>query len=474
MKLTRLAFCAALASSLISSAAQAQVRNQRSTSYRSTGYSNYYAQSPSDAPAAAAADEGAPAPIVQGNSPAAAPQAASAKPDNSLAYLAPGACSSSCDIGCGSTSCDDACDSAGSNQWKLIQRPIGGFNIGGWSQVAYHTSNNAGAGILRPGGAPANFNNYADRVQLQQQWLYAERIADGSKGLGLGGRMDYIYGTDGPDTQASGIANSHWDNSWDNGGAYGHAIPQLYGEVAMGDLSIKAGKFFTIIGNEVVQATGNFFYSRAFTYYNAEPFTHTGVLSTYNLDEDTILWNGYVMGWDSGFEDNGDAYLSGFKRKLTDRTSFVYTSCLGRFNDDIASPNFGERGQIHSTILTNNLSDRLTYIGQMDWMNTDNAAGDIQRNTFGAINYLIYAINDQWSLGSRTEWFNFTTQQVHNADLYNQTLGVNYKPNSNLTFRPEVRWVWDKESLGANERSPNDGLPLPSQATFGTDMIFLF
>ena len=483
MKLTRLAFCAALASSLVGTVAQAQVNSSRSTSYRTTGYSNYYAQSPSDAPAQAqapASDENSnPAPIVQGDSQA----APAGKPDRSMAYIAPGACSSSCDVGCGISACDDACDAAGSDQWRLIQCPVAGFNIGGWSQIGYHTANNAGLGILNnsgaPGaGAPANFNNYADRVQLQQQWLYAERIADGSEGLGLGGRIDYIYGTDGPDTQSFGIANSHWDNSWDNGGAYGHAIPQLYGEVAYGNLSVKAGHFFTIIGNEVVQATGNFFYSRQFTFYNAEPFTHTGVLSTYKVDEDTTLWNGYVMGWDSGFEDNGDAYLSGFKRQLSDYTSLTYTSALGRFNDDVASPNFGERGQIHSAIVSTQLSDKLTYLVQGDYLQTDNAAGDIQRNTVGVINYLIYAMSDKWSIGSRSEWFNYTTQQVHNADLYNQTVGLNYKPNANLIMRPEVRWVWDKNGatgpVGANEVSPNTGAFMPSQAAFGTDMIFLF
>lgn len=124
-----------------------------------------------------------------------------------------------------------------------------GFNIGGWSNVGYHTANNNNS-----------FNNYADRVQLQQQWLYAEKVADGSDGIGFGARMDYVYGTDAPDTQSFGINNNHWDNNWNNGGIYGHAIPQLYGEVAVGDLSVKAGHFFTIIGNGVVQATGNFFY----------------------------------------------------------------------------------------------------------------------------------------------------------------------------------------------------------------------
>lgn len=68
-----------------------------------------------------------------------------------------------------------------------------------------------------------------------------------------------------------------------------------------------------------------------------------------------------------------------------------------------------------------------------------------------SINYFIYSVNDKWSLGSRTEWFNLTNANVHNVDNYNQTFGVNYKPNANLTFRPEIRTVWDKESFGYNE-----------------------
>ncbi len=93
MKLTRLAFCAALATSLMGSFADAQVRNVRATSHRPTGYSNYYAQSPSDV---VQADEGAPAPIVKGETQA-------AKVDPSMSYIAPAACSSSCDIGTGAS-----------------------------------------------------------------------------------------------------------------------------------------------------------------------------------------------------------------------------------------------------------------------------------------------------------------------------------------------------------------------------------
>ena len=381
-----------------------------------------------------------------------------------------------CDIGgCDANSCDAAaCGSSGlfglgmlgtgrslSDPWKLNPCGIGGFNIGGWTSVGYHSQAN-----------PLSFNTYPDRVQLGQQWLFAEKVADGSCGLGFGGRMDYLYGTDAPDTQAFGIPNNHFDNGWDNGPnnlGYGHAIPQLYGEMASGNMSVKFGRFFTIIGNEVVQATGNFFYSRQFTFYNAEPFTHTGALTTYNVDDATQLYNGYVMGWDSGFEDNGDAYLGGFKRKLNDSWSFLYTTALGRFGS--GNRPVDERGGIHSAILTGKLSDKLTYINQTDLLYTKNGAGGPQRNTFGNIHYLIYQANERWAVGQRFEWFNFGGagfNGVRNDDLYNYTLGVNYRAHSNLLLRPEVRWVWDREQFGFNENNS------PQQVGFGGDMVFTF
>ena len=80
-----------------------------------------------------------------------------------------------------------------------------GFSIGGWTQIGYFNK------------AIPLFNSYADKVQLQQQWLFAEKAIDASHGFDIGGRIDYVYGTDGPDTQAFGIDNNHWDNGWDNG-----------------------------------------------------------------------------------------------------------------------------------------------------------------------------------------------------------------------------------------------------------------
>ena len=372
---------------------------------------------------------------------------------------------------CDTSSCDTACDGMGGcdglgggadEPWKLVQKPIAGFTIGGWTNVGYHSKSN-----------PNSFNTFPRNVQLQQQWFYAERIADGSKGLGWGGRIDYLYGTDAPDTQAFGVSSQNFDNRWVNGPnnlGYGHAMPQLYGEVAMGDLSVKMGRFFTIVGNEVVQATGNFFYSRQFMFYNAEPFTHTGALSTYKVSDDTQLFNGYVLGWDSAFRDNGDAYLGGFKHKLNDTWTVIYSSCIGRFGDANTTTN-GEKGQIHSVIFTGTLSDNLTYISQVDTLLTDNRTGARVRNTFGTDQYLIYKLTDKVSIGQRFEWFNYGGSffnNVSNGDLYNYTLGINYRQSANLLFRPEIRQVWDKSRFGFNENNK------ASQLAFGGDMVFTF
>ncbi|MEO8268385.1 MAG: outer membrane beta-barrel protein [Aureliella sp.] len=453
MKITKWALSAAIAATCIGSPAFAQAPIQKNSQEH-----GYYAQQS--------------APVISG---AAARQQYSA--------VVPAACAcgdspvSDCDaafdasaLACDSNGCDGL-GGDGDEPWKLFQKPIGGFTVGGWSEVGYHTANNAGTGILG-NGAPANFNNYASHVQLQQQWLYAEKVADGSNGLGFGGRIDYLYGTDAPDTQAFGIPNGHWDNTWDNGFAYGQAMPQLYAEAALGKLSVKAGHFFTIIGNEVVAATGNFFYSRQFTFYNAEPFTHTGALTTYKLSDDTSIWNGYVMGWDSGFENNGDAYLGGFSHKLSDKASLIYTTAWGRFNDKLIvnGNHVAERGQINSMIFSYAVSDKLNYINQNDYLYTQDAGGASVRNTFGTIHYLLYTVNDKITLGSRSEWFNYSSQiqNIHNQDLLNQTFGVNYRANANLVFRPEVRWVWDKDNVAVN------GNGKTSQTCFGTDMVMTF
>jgi len=378
-----------------------------------------------------------------------------------------------CDGGCGD-GCDSMCGLGGlagcgdcdlGDPYSLFGEHHG-INVGGWLQLGYHSKSGAN-----------RFNDNADGVRLHQAWLYAEKVADGSNGLDIGGRIDYVYGIDAPDTQAFGPADDSWDQDWDNGGFYGHALPQLYAEAAYGDLSVKAGHFYTIIGYEVVTAPDNFFYSHAYTMYNNEPFTHTGFLASYAASDALTLFGGYTFGWDSGFEDNGDNFLGGFSVGLTDDVTFTYATTIGRLGtnaDPGTAPGLVEQGYMHSMVLDAALSDNLQWVFQYDQINTEESTtGTGIRDGFALVNYLIYNINDCTSVGSRFEYFHRNVDPAlggdTNIDVYDLTFGVNHRLHSNLIVRPEVRWDWDKNGdFGVNENNAS------SQATFGMDAILTF
>ncbi|TWU65305.1 hypothetical protein V7x_08510 [Crateriforma conspicua] len=372
-------------------------------------------------------------------------------------------CDSGCDSGCGlGGGClGGECDLG--DPFTLFGE-YEGVSIGGWVQMGYHTA------------ALPLFNSRPDEYQLHQAWLYAEKAIDTSNGFDIGGRIDYVYGTDSQDTQAFGISNNHWDNDWDNGTDYGHAMPQLYVEAGYGDLSVKAGHFYTIIGWEVVTAPDNFFYSHAYTMYNSEPFTHTGALATYNVGDHVSVMGGYVFGWDSGFEDNGDAFLGGVSVGLTDSLTVTYATVGGRFGDGNINRvvdgvvGRGENGYMHSIVADYAVSDNLQYIFQSDLLDTEDIDGATVRDTFGINQYLIYTLSDCWAVGTRFEWYQ-ADAGVFNTDndIYALTSGVNYKPHANVLVRPEIRWDWvDGDPTDILENSDDD------QFTFGIDTIFLF
>ena len=179
------------------------------------------------------------------------------------------------------------------------------------------------------------------------------------------------------------------------------------------------------------------------------------------------------MGWDSGFEDNGDSYIGGVKRQVSDNFSVLYTSAFGRFNDDAASTNALERGQIQNVIFTTALSDKLTNIIQLDYLDTKDELNNRVRLSHGINTYFIYRISDCVALGSRSEYYNWSTgggpnAPVDGSELFNQTVGINYKPHANVTLRPEVRWINDIDQRGVNEGAAKN------KTIFGMDAILTF
>jgi len=358
-------------------------------------------------------------------------------------------CAPACESSCCDSCCNSCCECESS--WCDLGEPCdlgdkifgecSDWDIGGWTQWGYHSEAN---GL---------FNKHPHKVQNHQSWLYLEKVADGSCGMDWGFRADIMYGVDAADTQAFGNPPGSWDfaNGWDHG-IYGFAMPQLYAEIASGDWSIKAGHFFTLIGYEVVTAPDNFFYSHAYTMYNSEPFTHSGVLATYAASENVEVYGGWTAGWDSGFDSfmDGSNFLGGASLTLSDEATFTYITTIG---------DFGWRGEgySHSLVLDLALSDEVNYVIQSDLVET-NAGADHQ---YGLNQYLFYAFNDCLKAGLRGEWWK-------NGDnsQYEVTAGINYRATANLIVRPEVRHDWNPG--GQNIVGKND------YTTFGVDAILTF
>ena len=197
----------------------------------------------------------------------------------------------------------------------------------------------------------------------------------------------------------------------------------------------------------------------------------------YNPNDDLTVWGGYSMGWDSGFDDNGDAFLGGISLGLTDDITLTYATTAGRFAEPWTGALPGTvaiSGYQHSIVADYDLNDSIKYVFQNDVLETDFADGTNARDTVGINQYLFKTINDCWGVGARFEWWNIQEgAAAGSSDLYALTLGVNHRPHANVIVRPEIRWDWNDDQVAVG------GAPVlengdDNQTTFGIDAILTF
>jgi len=346
------------------------------------------------------------------------------------------------------------------------------------------------------------------QFMMNQLNLVNERTLDTEDGgWDWGGRVDLMYGTDTTFTTAAGldaynynVKNAYFVPKWASSKYYGLAMPQLYAEIGRGDVSAKFGHFYTPIGYEVVPAIGNFFYTINDTFQYGEPFTHTGMLAQWKADDQMTLFGGVINGWDnwsSGtslaantwypYFNNNAGFLGGVTFKDSEETQAltIFGNSGNMMNGIYSGPLSGSainanRSYI-STVYTNELSDKVTYVfqndngwqfGLQDGMYTPTAG---QGNNglaqwYGLVNYLFYKFNDKMTGGMRFEYFrdnngfrvfnplrNVNWAGVggpaaysgpYQGNFWEITWGLNYRANKNWVFRPELRYDWFSPDAG--------------------------
>ena len=331
----------------------------------------------------------------------------------------------------------------------------GGIAITGHTQFGYHTDGTSGDGV------PHSFNDYPNRVQLHQQWLTAEKVAHGGGDLSWGFRMDWLYGTDGPDAQSFNNNAGEWDNGWTNGIAYGNAIPQLYAEVAVGDLRVRGGHFLSPLGYESVNSTENFFYSRSYGRGIVDfiPRTVTGVQVDYAVGDNLTAHGGWVNGYDTGFGSTDDSmFLGGATVALANGMDVSYRLLSS-----------SER-YAHSIVVGNQLTDRIHSVFETV-LRTDTADSS-SASAITLNNYLFYDLNDCMALGLRSEW----VDMGRNDEEFNAvTVGINYQASANLLLRPEARI--DNFHQDINDGDNDGGISASGRrdsTVFGFDAIWSY
>jgi hypothetical protein len=91
-------------------------------------------------------------------------------------------------------------------------------------------------------------------------------------------------------------------------------LQEAYGsyQIPVGSgLTLKAGKFVTLLGYEVIESPNNLNFSRSFLFSFSTPFTHVGALLTYQPLSWLSLTAGTVVGWDVARDNNSAMSYTG-------------------------------------------------------------------------------------------------------------------------------------------------------------------
>ncbi len=356
-----------------------------------------------------------------------------------------------------------------------------GIEVGGWLNLGISAAASNPADRFK---GPVTFNDRHAEAQMNQLWLFAAREADsGGYGFDWGGRVDLLYGTDARFARAAGL-----EERWGEPERfYQLALPQFYFDVALNRWTFRFGHFFTILGYERVEAPANFFYSHAYAHQYAEPFTHTGMLATWDLSDQWSLSAGMHRGADQ-FEDLDGLDALNFLGGLSWTSRNERLGVAFGLNADEFGPRTN-RTQ-YSLVTTLRLTDRLQYVFQHDYVQETDRNENAPRRfaeAYGINQYLFYEFNPCWSGGLRVEWFrdqnghfvvaddpgNVASQGGFAGSFSALTLGVNWEPSANVALRPEVRWDWFAASNEAVPR-PFDAGNRNNQFSYGFDLIVQF
>jgi len=346
------------------------------------------------------------------------------------------------------------------------------WNVGGHVAVSYNYNINNPSSRRN---ASRVFDEKANQFDVNQAELWVEKPISSESPIGFG--LDFVIGRDAKKIHSTGLGAS--EDVFDLTQAY-VTYKAPFGK----GLDLKAGKFVTLHGAEVIRRTGDFNISRSLAFGFAIPFTHTGVMATYPFADWLTASVAIVNGWDNTDDNNNDKSFHGMAT-ITPTKDLTVT--LGgtwgpeaRFAGD--ERNGPKRGLI-DLVATYKPVPPLTLTLNYDYGVQDEAFADGGKTArwHAIAAYAIYDLTDRFSVGIRGEYFKdedgfrlgLDPNTGKPVDLWEITLTARYKLLDHLFASVEYRHdeatgsakVFD-DGRGANNAD--------SQDTIAFELVYQF
>ncbi len=317
------------------------------------------------------------------------------------------------------------------------------------------------------------FNEDDNTFSLNQANIQISKTADN----GLGFLADIDFG----DTAEIVGGVTRWSNSATNSESRNSIeLRQAYLTYKFGignGLTLKAGKFVTLHGAEVIKSWNSFNYniSNSILFGWAIPFTHTGLMASYSFNDYVGMDLGLVNGWDNVADNNdGKTVHAGLTLKPHPQLSFYISGSYGPEQNDRGD---SKRAML-TTLVTYKPTDRLTFILDHNWGNeselVENSKGNLTKSAdwHGVAGYAIYSLTDKLTASLRAEWFSDmdATRTGLKQDLWEITPTLTYSIAEGLFARFEYRHDESNKRFFENHR----GDPLSGQDVFATELIYAF
>lgn len=295
--------------------------------------------------------------------------------------------------------------------WKLLDGPwaqAAGIDAGGW--VAQSFTCNVYGPADRYNG-PVTGTDRSNDYQLNELYLYFGNPANTCGcGLDCGYRVDLLFGSNYRWCTAVGL-----ETDWNSGSTYGLALPQAYAEVAYNNVTVKMGHFISPVGYYTVGTANNFFPFLPYTRQYGEPFTHFGLLATYQFNDRFSWGNGFVRGWDSLAPNNAPpgfvpgspnlAYLTTMTYTRPNGSTLAFVALYGTEAAAFAPDGFAPR-YLQTLAYTHKFSSDMTGVVQSEFgFQQDALAGGETGFWYGVNSYLYWNLTKRLQWGLNGEWF---------------------------------------------------------------------